>query len=223
VKISTRICSRRSVSVLATVMALLIVPVMAGAVTNLTFESPGSEIFQQTQNSPCVIGEASCNQPAGFPSTLIPVQTDSTQVSPTYTVGQITAIVGDTFFVGLDVNQATQNVPPYTVTSFTLAINGVVEFELTGNNVTTLVNNGNGFSDALIKTFDLSSFAATDTAVFSVSYINDTDGREQYFLIGTETPPAVPEPITMALGGTGLLAMGYAARKYLGGLGRLAV
>jgi hypothetical protein len=49
-----------------------------------------------------------------------------------------------------------------------------------------------------------------------------SDGAHAVPLDSSTGCTPVPEPITMALGATGLLAMGYAARKYLSGLGRLA-
>src|SRR5437899_1362906 len=129
--------SRRHIfaEALAAVMMLVMIPAAAGAVA-LTFESPGSQIFQQTLNNPCILGDPSCNNPGGFGFTLLPVQTDGTYSSPMYTVGQITALVGNTFSVGLDINQATQNVPAYTLNgavSFSLNINGgVAVFPLAG-------------------------------------------------------------------------------------------
>ena len=45
------------------------------AVQALTLENPGLTVFQQTLNNPCVIGDPSCNQPAGFDMTLIPPNT----------------------------------------------------------------------------------------------------------------------------------------------------
>src|SRR5438046_5622004 len=63
--------------------------------------------LQQTQNRPCVIGDPSCHNPSSFSYTLMrPQDKADTISSPTYTVGQIRGMVGDTFFVGLDLNQA---------------------------------------------------------------------------------------------------------------------
>ena len=58
--------------------------------------TPDIGVYQQTQNSPCVIGNPSCNNPAGFDFTLLPVSPTSPQVtaSPTYTVDQIRAQIG---------------------------------------------------------------------------------------------------------------------------------
>jgi len=214
-----------AVSVIATVMMLAMIPATAGAVA-LTWESPGSQIFQQTLNSPCIIGDPSCNNPAGFGFTLLAVSPAGTTLvsSPTYTVGQITGIVGNAFIVGLDINQATQNVPAYSLIdnpsfAFTLNIDGgAPEFTLVCGTtcVSTLVNNGNGFSDALIRGFDLSGFDPSLNAVFTVSYINDTDGREEFFIIpGNATP--VPEPTTLLLVGTLLAGLGVVARRGLKG------
>ena len=180
----------------------------AQAVTLLTLESPGSAVYQQTQNSPCVIGDPSCNQPAGFPSTTIPANTDpiTNLGSPVYTVGQITSLVGNTFFVGIDVNQAGPS--GIFLDSFRLDIAGVTQFSYTGGAQLQVLNNGNGFSDALLKGFNLSGFAAGSTAQFFVTYHNQTDGREEFFLIASNAPRVVPEPASLILLGSGLAGIG---------------
>src|ERR1051325_527762 len=88
----------------------------AGAVTSLTLENPGLQSYQQTQNSPCIIGDNSCNDPTGWthttePSGGTPITYDL--LSPIYTVQQIlNAITTRTFQVGIDVNSTTK--PPAT-------------------------------------------------------------------------------------------------------------
>ena len=97
-------------------------------------------MIQQTENRPCIIGEPSCHNPDDFDFTLIAANDDAgTYMSPEYTVGQIRGVVGgNTFFVGLDLNQAMgQNGGAYTLESFTLAVDGVTSYSTTGP--TTLV------------------------------------------------------------------------------------
>ena len=62
--------------------------------------------LQQTMNRPCVIGDPSCKDALAY--TLIgPHMSSGTLSSPTYTVQQIRDLVGgDTFSVGVDLNQA---------------------------------------------------------------------------------------------------------------------
>src|ERR1700686_5465860 len=65
--------------------------------------------YQQTTNNPCIFDNSSCNNPAGFPAALLPIASSYDQDSLTYTVGQIRAITGNTFFIGMDVNQTSTN------------------------------------------------------------------------------------------------------------------
>ena len=55
-------------------LSLLLAPIEVGAVP-LTLETGVS--YQQQQNRPCVIGNPSCHNPAGFEFTLIPVGTSA--------------------------------------------------------------------------------------------------------------------------------------------------
>src|SRR4051795_1438947 len=91
----------------------------------IILESPGSQTFQQQQNSPCVVGDNSCKQPAGFGSTLLSVDANNeeTGTSPAYTLAQLTSVVGAglAFNVGIDVN-TTSALPHETLVSFTTFI-----------------------------------------------------------------------------------------------------
>ncbi len=199
--------------------------------------APVNQQYQQTLNSPCVFGDPSCKQPTGWDITnggpgdiavggsVHTIGIPTAFQSITLTGSQIFAAIGSyNFIIGVDVNQAGQVNPtndPY-LTYIAEFINGVQVASYgtagagTGGTALTIANNGNGWADDLITGFVAPN--AGDTVYFKLSYYNATDGSEEFFLINTANPPpAVPEPSSLMLFGTGLLGMaGFLRRRLLG-------
>jgi PEP-CTERM motif len=173
--------------------------------------------IQQIDNRPCIIGDPSCHNPDSFPYTLIAPQDEEGMLSsPTYTVDQIRdAIGGNTFVVGLDLNQAGgHNGGAYTLQSFALAIDGTTRYATSAPSTLVPVNLGNGFSDATIAMFDLTGLSGEQQLVFTATFSGGAAGREQFFL----SPSAngldpIPEPATIFLFGSGLAGAAAVRRR----------
>ncbi|HEV8553973.1 MAG TPA: PEP-CTERM sorting domain-containing protein [Casimicrobiaceae bacterium] len=202
----------------------------ANAVVILVLDNDGVPSFQQQNSSPCVIGNPSCHNPAGFGFNDISGDdgdgtvtfAESTQ---TYLVSQVTGIVGNAFNIGIDTNQAgnfrdTSNW--LRLQTFDVLINNVLQFQYNVAAPGTPINliNGGGYSDATLSSVDLSAFLATDTITFRTLYNNATNGPESFFLYSTTAQPCtvnctqpVPEPGTLILLGSALAALGGFARR----------
>lgn len=171
-------------------------------------------LLQQVTNGPCVIGEPSC-QSQSFSETILPPGASSYDaLSPLYTVADIRAEVGDTFSVGVDVNQDEN---AQTLSLFTMAINGLMLDSYSPASPESIPptpggENGNGYADYILGNFSsLAALAETDTVQFHMIMPVANAGREQFFLLAD--PIEVPEPITLSMVGTGLIALGLAARR----------
>jgi len=221
---------------IALLLAAMCFTLLAGSLafgTTLTIVAPAlvAQQYQQTYNSPCIFGDPSCKQPAGFGDPTSIAGGGSPQnwgvptpvASPTYTGTQIMNAIGSYgFIVGIDVNQAGSYKEPTTwptLTYFDEYINGglVASYgtagATTGGTALNVVNNGNGYADDLITGF-VAPTLGTDTVTFHLTYLNATDGTEEFFLVNTASPPpTVPEPASLTLFGTGLASIAGIIRK----------
>lgn len=195
---------------------LAVMAATAAQAAVLTLDNSPSTFIQQTNDHPCVIGDPSCNNPAGFGfTTLAPGTNTYTNIgSPIYTVGQIRDLVGNTFRVGIDVNTTTHPLATEILDGFSLWIAGANQFSYAGPTQLNDNNNGSGFSDSFLNGFDLTSFSAAAAAQFFVTYHGATDGRDEFFLNSTQdqgTP--VPEPASLGLLGLGFAGLAALRRK----------
>ena len=180
--------------------------ITVGITENVTIEAAGFHEYQQTVNSPCVIGENSCSNPVGMSLTVLDSGGGSTYLdifSPNYSASLLRGILGgDSFHVGLDVNQTNVN---QILDVFVMLVNGVQTYAF--DTVTTVAAgaNGNGYADFVLKGFSLAGLADTDVVSFGMDMSLRNDGREQFFLIPVAQVP-VPAAGFLLLGALGGLA-----------------
>lgn len=195
---------------------LVAVCATAGHATTLTL-SPVTTAheYQQTTNSPCVIGDSSCQ--GSLPFTLLPSGASSyNATSPDYSPATLMAIVGNTLAIGVDVNQTSVT---QTLSLFEMLVNGNVVSSYAPGSPTPVPptvggGNGNGYADYLLTGFvSLASLNANDVITFHVEMPLVNDGREEFFLIAGS---AVPEPISVVLTGSGLVGLLFLRRRFAG-------
>lgn len=220
---------------LAATTALVMSASVAFAVP-LTLTGPinNSTLGPQSSSNPCIIAGTQCQQPAGFgfnnfvsggnissfnmfSTTPTASVADGVQGTP-YTVSQITGIVGTTFDIAIDVN--TTNANSETLQLFEVIINGAVAYNYIGPTALAPVfQNGNGFGDWSLGTVNLTGLSANSTVLFHAVWSGAVDGAESFFLISDTSPPPpppppnIPEPMTIALLGLGIVGLG-AAKRY---------
>ena len=187
------------------------------AQVRLTLERPSAVQVQQSTQSPCVIGDNSCSNPAGFDLTLVPGN-DFDVLSPVYMVSQLTAVAtGGAFAIGIDANTSGNNPDPmnlcggekiateqlvlFQVIRDPLGNNGgdpgpevIFEFDRTiddvaGNGALCTPNNGTGRSDNRLLVVNLLALAPTEEIQFRASQTNGSDGDENYFVIAENLAP----------------------------------
>ncbi|HSP69483.1 MAG TPA: PEP-CTERM sorting domain-containing protein [Bryobacteraceae bacterium] len=208
-------------TVLATVIGAVAMAIPASATITFDGSSSISNTFQQTQNNPCVIGDPSCNEPAGMTYTSNTGPGDYDLTSPMYTAtSPFTTFFGNliptTFRIGIDSNIATGaglqvldffRTYDCGTTGSSCSIDSANSFETNTNLPNN--NNGNGYSDATLNGFVLT---AGHKYQFRAAVINATDGMEEFFLIPLTSSP-IPEPVTSALVGLGLVSLFFLKRR----------
>jgi hypothetical protein len=214
-------------------------PLQAATLLNLTGPADAQTIGPQSTSAPCIIcGTTQAHNPAGFGynnfkatggdgsynlySTTPTAELGDGVVGNPYTVQQLVNAGGSIFDVAIDVD--TTSAKSETLQFFEVLINGVQQFVYnTPTNIANGINNqGNGYADWLLKTVNLSTFAATDTVLFHATWSGAVDGPESFFLTNftgqncvgcTPTPTAVPIPAALPLFMAGLIGVGWISRK----------
>lgn len=207
----------RSLSYLALV-ALALLTVCSSAVKASTIDvdvnDAGFHQYQQTTNSPCIFGESNCQNPSGFDyASGTGGGISSYSLAESYTVGQLTQIAGDFFYVGLDINQTSD---PQTLQVFTIAFGDALTYALPSPVSVPSLSNGTGYADYYLSApnktgFSLLGLDPNSIVTFRTTMDPANDGGEQFYVLAA--PAAVPEPISTVLVSSGMLGLFFLYRR----------